>query len=547
MSNGDDASALGARLRRHGATTVFGALEPGVSALPRRLEEAGVGVVRTLHEQTAVFAAEAWAKVTRRAGVALLEGRTGLPNAVTGIANASLTGSPLVVIDDRRGAGDGVDHLAMVRTITRAAVPVDGADLPAALDWACATANRAPRGPVLVEVGGARHSAISAAGSPRPEPAAAPVSVPEADEPDKAALEHIAELLEEAERPVLVAGGSVYWAGAEGALRHFAETRRVPVVMNGMGRGTLPADHGLALSRARPGALREADLVLVAGTPLDFRLGYGRFGSARVVHLCEDATQLATHVETAAAAAGDLALILDRLADGAVAVPGHALWSDRVAAEEAELRQAEEEELSRPGRDHPPAGDGPVPPLRAPQLYRELRRRLARDAVVIGDGGDFVSYAGRFVDTFTPGCFLDPGPYGCLGIGLGQAIGASLALPGRQVVVLLGDGAAGFSLMEFATLVRHGLPAVVVVGNNDGWGLEKQHMQQLYGYHVVADLAPGTRYDEVARSLGGHGETVREAEELGPALRRAFAAGVPALVNVRLDPADAYPRSTVLA
>ncbi|HYT39048.1 MAG TPA: thiamine pyrophosphate-dependent enzyme, partial [Acidimicrobiia bacterium] len=165
----------------------------------------------------------------------------------------------------------------------------------------------------------------------------------------------------------------------------------------------------------------------------------------------------------------------------------------------------------------------------------------------IGDGGDFVSYAGRFVDTFTPGCFLDPGPFGCLGIGLGYSIGARLAHPGRQVVVMLGDGAAGFSLMELETLVRHGLPAVLIVGNNDGWGLEKEHMQALFGYHVVAELAPGTRYDEVARSLGGHGEWVREAAELGPALERAFSARTPALVNVALDPADAYPRSTVLA
>jgi acetolactate synthase-1/2/3 large subunit len=172
---------------------------------------------------------------------------------------------------------------------------------------------------------------------------------------------------------------------------------------------------------------------------------------------------------------------------------------------------------------------------------------MERDAIVIGDGGDFVSYAGRFVDTFTPGCFLDPGPFGCLGLGLGYAIGAGLAHPQRQVVVLLGDGAAGFSLMELGTLVRHGLPAVVVVGNNDGWGLERHHMRALYGYDVVADLAPGTRYDEVARSLGGHGEFVQEPAELGPALQRAFASPMATVVNVMLDPADAYQRSTPLA
>ena len=528
MGEGDETSAVAGRLRRYGATTIFGAVEPGRSALAQRLEAAGIDVARTLHAQTAVFAAEAWAKVTRGVGVVVLEGRTGVPNGLTGIANAAANGTPLVVVDDggSEPAEDqgAVDHPTMVRTVTRAAVSIPAPELPAALDWACALAGRAPRGPVLVEVDGP---------APAPPPAAGAEAV-DAGVPGEGAMEHILELLHQAERPVLVAGGNVYWAGAEAALRRFAEARHVPVIMNGMGRGTLPADPRLALSRARPGALREADLVVVAGTPLDFRLGYGRFASARVVHLCEDPSQLATHVDTAAAAAGNLGLMLDRLAGAGGPTPAQILWSDRITTEEADLRQAEE------------ADGAAATPLRAPTFYRELRPRLDRDAIVIGDGGDFVSYAGRFVDTFTPGCFLDPGPYGCLGIGLGHALGAGLARPGRQIVVLLGDGAAGFSLMEFATLVRHGVPAVVAVGNNDGWGLEKHHMRALYGYDVAAELAPGTRYDQVARGLGGHGECVREAAELGPALDRAFAAGKPALVNVMLDPSDAYPRSTAL-
>src|SRR5207302_3780318 len=170
---------------------------------------------------------------------------------------------------------------------------------------------------------------------------------PDAPGPDRVALEHIADLVQHAERPVMVAGGSVYWSGAEGALRRFAEGLRVPVVMNGLGRGTLAADHELALSRARPSALRGADLVVVAGTPLDFRLGYGRFGSARVVHLCDDPAQIATHVEIDGAAAGDLGVILDAIADAALPNPAAGAWSDGLRAEEAELRQAEAAELRR--------------------------------------------------------------------------------------------------------------------------------------------------------------------------------------------------------
>ncbi len=165
---------------------------------------------------------------------------------------------------------------------------------------------------------------------------------------------------------------------------------------------------------------------------------------------------------------------------------------------------------------------------------------------MIGDGGDFVSYAGRLLDTSTPGCFLDPGPYGCLGTGAGYALAARLAHPDRQVVLLLGDGAAGFSLLDVDTLVRFGLPVVIVVGNNACWGLEKYHMNQWFGYHVAAELRPETRYDEVVRALGGHGELVTQSADIGPAIDRAFAAGVPALVNVITDPEDVYPRRTVL-
>jgi acetolactate synthase-1/2/3 large subunit len=163
---------------------------------------------------------------------------------------------------------------------------------------------------------------------------------------------------------------------------------------------------------------------------------------------------------------------------------------------------------------------------------------------VIGDGGDFVSFAGKYVEPKRPGGWLDPGPYGCLGAGLGASIAARLARPSSQVVLLLGDGAAGFSLMDVDTLVRHDLPVVMVMGNNSAWGLKKGPMQMIYGYDVAADLAQATRYDEVVRALGGAGETVTDPKEIGPAMDRAFAAGAPYLVNVITDVNAAYPRNT---
>jgi acetolactate synthase-1/2/3 large subunit len=183
----------------------------------------------------------------------------------------------------------------------------------------------------------------------------------------------------------------------------------------------------------------------------------------------------------------------------------------------------------------------PIHPMR---VYGELLRLLDDDAVVIGDGGDFVSYAGKYIEPRQPGGWLDPGPYGCLGTGLGYAIAARIARPSAQVVLMLGDGAAGFSLMDADTLVRHGLPVVMICGNNGIWGLEKHPMRALYGYDVAAELQPQCRYDEVVRALGGAGELVTEPAQLGPALRRAFDSGVPYLVNVITDAEVAYPRST---
>jgi acetolactate synthase-1/2/3 large subunit len=356
-------------------------------------------------------------------------------------------------------------------------------------------------------------------------------------EPDADALGRIGRLVADARHPVLIAGADVYFDGAEDALVRLAEALSVPVVVNGMARGTIPADHALALSRARSAALKDADLVVVVGAPLDFRLGFGRFGDARVVHVADTADRVAAHVDLADSAAGDLTACLDGIAAAGAALGrvDHDTWVEQVQAEEQRLRADDDAML-----------ESDADPIRPARIYGELARRLDRDAIVIGDGGDFVSYAGKFVDTYTPGCFLDPGPYGCLGTGPGYALGAALGRPGRQLVLLLGDGAAGFSLGDWDTLARHGIPVVGIVGNNSCWGLEKHPMQSVFGYHVVAELADRTRYDEAVAALGCHAELVEHPDDIGPALDRAFAAGGPALVNVLTDPEDQYPRRSNL-
>jgi acetolactate synthase-1/2/3 large subunit len=289
-------------------------------------------------------------------------------------------------------------------------------------------------------------------------------------------------------------------------------------------------------------ALGGADVVVVVGTPLDFRLGYGLFGGrdgavpAQVVHVVDARGQLAGHAPLAAGVVGDLSLALDAIQGGMDGLIRRPDWSDWVT-------RLSDVAIAATVRDAVDLGSDrdPIHPAR---IYGELVPRLAADSVVIGDGGDFVSFAGKYVEPQRPGGWMDPGPYGCLGTGLGYAVAARLARPSSQVVLLLGDGAAGFSLMDVDTLVRHGLPVVMVVGNNGVWGLEKHPMQFLYGYDVAAELNPATRYDQVVVALGGGGEMVTDPDQIGPALDRAFASGIPYLVNVVTDPTIAYPRTT---
>jgi acetolactate synthase-1/2/3 large subunit len=286
---------------------------------------------------------------------------------------------------------------------------------------------------------------------------------------------------------------------------------------------------------------------LVIGVPLDFRLGFGAaFAPEAEVIAIDVAPSEREHPRAVAAELyGALPATLNGLsvaASGSSASPGSTRraardqWIGSLRAIENEKRGSETGELADPR--------APLHPMR---IYGELAQMLDRDAIVIGDGGDFVSYAGRVVDSYRPGCWVDPGPYGCLGSGPGYALGAKLAHPDRQVVLLLGDGAFGFSGIEFDTLARHGVAVVGVIANNGIWALEKHPMEAMYGYSVVADLRPETRYDQVAQALGCHGEFVRTPDELRPALERAFGAGGPALVNVLTDPSVAYPRRSNLA
>jgi acetolactate synthase-1/2/3 large subunit len=531
------------RLRASGIDTIFTLSGGHLFSIYDGCRAENIRLIDTRHEQTAAFAAEGWSKVTRVPGVAALTAGPGVTNGMSAMAAAQQNQSPLVVLGGRAPAlrwGQGslqeIDHVPFVAPLARFAATAKSADAVGPLiDDALRAAVGAAGGSTGVafldfpmdHVFGEAHD---------PGGPGALAEAPAVVSPDGTALDNAVRLFGEARRPVIMAGTNVWWGHAETALLNLAEALRVPVLMNGMARGTVPADHELAFSRARSKALGEADVALVVGVPMDFRLGFGGvFGAETKLIVADRVEPDRPHPrDVAAALYGDLTTILSALATaGAI---DHEGFIGELRAVESAARAAEQAEL-----------DDDRTPLHPMRVYAELKPLLDRDAIVVIDAGDFGSYAGRVIDSYVPGAWLDSGPFGCLGSGPGYALAAKLARPDRQVVLLQGDGAFGFSGMEWDTLVRHDVHVVSVIGNNGIWALEHHPMTMLYGYSVVAELRPGTRYDEVVTALGGHGELVSTPAELRPALERAFDAGLPAVVNALTDPTVAYPRRSNLA
>jgi acetolactate synthase I/II/III large subunit len=502
--------------------------------------EEGIDLIDVRHEQAAAFAAEGWAKATRTPGVCALTAGPGVTNGMSAMASGLMNNSPMVVLGGRAPAvrwGQGslqeIDHVPFVSPVTKSARTAGAtAEIADFVDEALAGSLEPPTGPTFVDF------PLDQVFMESEAPERGALALPDAASLPAADVSRAVELLRSAERPVAMAGSGLYWGHGEEALRRLCEELRVPVFVNGLARGCVPADHECFFSRARGTALKRADVALVIGVPMDFRLGFGgAFGDETKIVVVGSVAPGNPHPrEVAAELYGGIPATLEALRSAAAGGPGREEWLRSLREEENEKRAGEQEELNDPR--------APLHPMR---VYRELQQVLDRDTIVIGDGGDFVSYAGRVVDTYEPGCWMDPGPYGCLGSGPGYAIAASVARPERRVLLLLGDGAFGFSGLEFDTMVRHGLPIVAVMGNNGIWALEKHPMELLYGYSVAAELQPELRYDKVVEALGGHGELVRTPEELAPALERAFASGKPALVNVLTDPSVAYPRKANLA
>ena len=534
-------------LKREGVEVVFTLSGGHIAGIYDGCVREGIRVIDTRHEQAAVHAAEGWAKSTRKPGVALLTAGPGVTDGVTGVANAYLANSPILVIGGAaplslwdRGALQEMNQIDLLRPITKWARTVhetsrlgeytasafrqmlSGKPGPVFLEMPMDVLNNFADTETLFDPGEPAHYRFSGRTAPDPD-----------------MVVRAAALLEQAQRPVIMAGTAVWWCDAAEPLRLLAERLNAAVYLNGAGRGCLPPTHPLFFSASRRKALEGADTILAIGTRMDFRLNHGQPplipAAANIIWFDLAAEDVGVNRGAAAALVGDVGLSICQLTGATQQLPAGD-WLSYIRGEERKTQERDEALMSSDAI--------PIHPMR---FCREIRDFIDEDTTVIGDGGDIVSYGGRVINVYKPGYWLDPGPMGCLGTGTGFAMAAQLARPGKKVLILHGDGAFGLNGMEFESMVRQKLPVVSIIGNDGAWGQIKHPQKMIVGHTTAAELSPGTRYDKMVEALGGYGELVERPADIRPALERAFASGLPACVNVLIDPEKPYSRSTNVA
>jgi acetolactate synthase I/II/III large subunit len=524
-------------LARHGIDTIFTLTGGHISAIYDGCVAAGIRVVDVRHEQAAAHAADAYGRLTFRPGVAAVTAGPGVTDAITGVTNAFYANSPMVLLGGRNplglegmGALQDAPQVELLRPVTkRSEVALATARLPEFLGYALRDALTPRMGPTYLDL------PMDVLMTPVDEdsvvtPAAQRFTHGPGADPD--AVARAVDLLASAEHPVVLSGSGTYWSRAWDDLRALAELARLPVYVNGMSRGILPSDHPNLLALTRKHALRHADVVLALGIDFDFRLGYGRgagYGDdVQVIHVDPEPGRLGRNRDVAVGAVADIGAFLRALLEheGKLGRSEDPTWLVDLRADETRRAAARAAAAT--------SDASPVHPLR---FAREVAEWLDPAGIVIGDGGDIVAHTAGFVRVDRPGSWMDPGPFGCLGVGAPFAMAAKVVHPDRDVTVVFGDGSFGFNGMELEAAARQGLPFVGVIGNDGAWGEMKAFHERAYGPEamVAQDLSQDTAYDAMAVALGGHGERVERPEDIKPALDRARESGIPAIVNVILD------------
>ncbi len=500
----------------------------------------GIRVIDVRHEQVAAHAADGYARVTGRPGCAVVTAGPGTTDAVTGVANALRAESPMLLIggqgalsQHRMGSLQDLPHVDMMRPITKFASSVVTTERVADM---CSMAFReavagAP-GPVYLEIGrDILDGRVPISSAVLPAPGHYRASTRGIGDP--ADIERLADILLKAERPCVLLGTQVWTCRGSEAAAEFVRALNIPAFMNGSARGTLaPGDpHHFQLTRRY--AFNHADVIVIVGTPFDFRMGYGKRlpQDATVVQIDMDYRTVGKNRDVSLGLVGDVGAILSAVTQAAsgrekAGARAREPWLEALRAEEARLQ---EERLPRLLQD-----TAPIHPLR---LAHEINQFLTDNTLYIGDGGDVVTFSGGVVQPKGPGLWMDPGPLGTLGVGVPFAMAAKIARPEREVVCLFGDGAFSLTGWDFETMVRFDLPFIGVVGNNSYMNQIRYGQMRKYGEERgdVGNKLGDVHYDKFAQMLGGYGEEVSDPSQIRPALERARESGKPALINVWID------------